>query len=74
MSDIVHLTDLTVENGNNTILEGINLEISSGETVALLGASDCGKSTLLDVIHGHVCRFFNFNDHWFFANIFNFSN
>ena len=54
MSDIVHLTDLTVENGNNTILEGINLEISSGETVALLGASDCGKSTLLDVIHGLV--------------------
>lgn len=34
------------------ILEGIDLEISSGEFVCILGQSGCGKSTLLRLIAG----------------------
>lgn len=34
------------------VLKGINLEISSGETVALIGKSGSGKSTLLSLLAG----------------------
>ena len=37
-----------------TAVEGINLEIRSGEFVALLGPSGCGKSTLLRMITGLI--------------------
>ena len=35
------------------ILKGVNLTVSEGETVALLGPNGHGKSTLLNVIMGH---------------------
>ncbi len=38
--------------GDMTVLEGINLEIPSGEIVCVVGPSGCGKSTLLRMIGG----------------------
>ncbi len=41
----------TVE-GELTILDGIDLEINAGETVAIVGASGSGKTTLLGILAG----------------------
>ncbi|MDR3292008.1 MAG: ABC transporter ATP-binding protein [Methanobrevibacter sp.] len=35
-----------------SVLDGVNLNIKSGEFLAILGPSGCGKSTLLDIIGG----------------------
>ena len=39
-------------NGKLHVLKGIDMEIKSGELVALMGPSGCGKSTLLNIIGG----------------------
>jgi NitT/TauT family transport system ATP-binding protein len=41
-------------NGSRVVLGGIDLEVSSGDFVALVGPSGCGKTTLLKVIAGLV--------------------
>ena len=38
--------------GTDSILTNINLEVQSGERVALVGRNGCGKSTLLKIISG----------------------
>lgn len=43
----ITINDLTKRYGPNVILDGINLDVSAGETVALIGPSGGGKSTLL---------------------------
>ncbi len=40
------------ENGTVVAVDDINLQVKKGETLALLGSSGCGKSTILNMIVG----------------------
>ena len=44
---MLSLTNLTKSFGENTIINGVSLELGSGETTVILGPSGSGKSTLL---------------------------
>ncbi len=46
------LKNITKRFGNTVVLDGLNLEIKSGEFFTFLGPSGCGKSTLLNLIAG----------------------
>jgi bicarbonate transport system ATP-binding protein len=38
--------------GDYTVLDGVNLTVSEGEFICVIGHSGCGKSTLLDMVSG----------------------
>ncbi len=46
----ITLKNVSFAYGDKQILQGINLEIQKGKTIALVGASGAGKSTLVDLI------------------------
>jgi multiple sugar transport system ATP-binding protein len=48
----LHVQNLCVKFGDNTVLENLNLIVKEGEFLVLLGPSGCGKSTLLHSIAG----------------------
>lgn len=49
---ILEAKNLWMEYGDNVILEKINVKISKGEFVTVIGTSGCGKSTFLKMILG----------------------
>ncbi|MFD7324390.1 ABC transporter ATP-binding protein [Streptomyces sp. NPDC059875] len=49
---VVRLDGVRKEFGETTALDGVSLEIRSGEAVAVMGPSGCGKSTLLNMVAG----------------------
>ncbi len=40
------------DNGPLTVLDGVNLKLTQGEFVSLIGHSGCGKSTVLNIVAG----------------------
>ncbi|MEV7172511.1 ABC transporter ATP-binding protein [Streptomyces sp. NPDC093224] len=48
----VRLDSVHKEYGDTRALDGLSLEITAGEAVAVMGPSGCGKSTLLNMVAG----------------------
>jgi phospholipid/cholesterol/gamma-HCH transport system ATP-binding protein len=51
---VIELRNLSKRFLDNVVLDGVNLEVRKGETVALLGPSGVGKSVLLKHINGLI--------------------
>ncbi|WP_406567841.1 ABC transporter ATP-binding protein [Dactylosporangium fulvum] len=49
---VVRLTDVRKDFGNYAAIDGVCLQISAGESVAIMGPSGSGKSTLLNMVSG----------------------
>ncbi len=49
---MIEIKDLHKNFDNNSVLQGVSLQINQGETLAIIGPSGCGKSVLLKHIVG----------------------
>jgi putative ABC transport system ATP-binding protein len=49
---VVQLSGVRKEYGDTIALDGVSLQIHTGEAIAVMGPSGCGKSTLLNMIAG----------------------
>ena len=52
MTAFLSVCDVDIHYGSTKVLKNINLDVEKNEFVALLGASGCGKTTLLNSICG----------------------
>lgn len=52
---IIEVRDLVAKFGDQTILDSINMDVYENEIMVILGASGCGKTTLLK----HIIRLYN---------------
>lgn len=51
---VLRITDLTVKYGDRETVRGVTLDLRAGETVALVGGSGAGKSTIAKAVAGLV--------------------
>ena len=51
---IVSLRNISIGFDGESVLDNLNLDISKGKFVTLLGASGCGKTTILRIIGGFL--------------------
>lgn len=51
---LVHLKDVAIGYSEAPILNGLNLDIQSGDRIALLGPNGAGKSTLVRLLAGEI--------------------
>lgn len=54
---MLDIKDLKLAYENKPILNGVNMHLSSGESLAIIGPSGCGKSTLLCIIAGFLSHY-----------------
>jgi len=54
MNKSISIRELKLNYGNIEVLKNLDLDISEGEFLVLLGSSGCGKSTLLNCIAGLI--------------------
>lgn len=52
MEPIIKISQLQVAFGDRKVIDGIDLEVYPGETVAVIGPSGAGKSTIMKVLTG----------------------
>jgi sulfonate transport system ATP-binding protein len=52
VDSVVRVRSLVRQYGSNRVLDGLDLDVAAGEFVVLLGASGCGKTTLLRTLAG----------------------
>ena len=48
----IHLENITKRFGAATVLDGVSLQVSSGELLVVVGPTGCGKTTMLRIIAG----------------------
>ncbi len=53
-TQVMLMKNLSVELGSNKVLNEVNLAMSSGERLAIVGPSGSGKSTILRLIAGLI--------------------
>lgn len=51
---IIELTNATIYQGNNLVLQDVNITVNSGEFVYLVGKTGTGKSSLLKTLYGDL--------------------
>jgi polar amino acid transport system ATP-binding protein len=52
VGEMIQIRDLHKHFGDLHVLKGINLDVSKGEVLSIIGSSGSGKSTLLYWING----------------------
>ncbi len=62
MDNFIELKKVSILRGDRKILDDINLDISSGENVAVIGPNGSGKSTFIKLITGKIYPSYTGND------------